>query len=214
VISEIELEHIRDDLICNSSISNILIAGGGKISGGSELIFLHAFDSKVNCVSVDINRKRNPDLIVDLMCCWPFQNEIFDLVISTWVLEHVSNPENCFCEAKRVLSEKGAFVCAVPFIQRKHGSPHDYYRFTDTALSALAICAGFKQVEIKPVGGGPFLCCLSLIWSLIRLPFLGFLFFLVSLALDELLVVVTYSLGKGYELIRSYPINYILIARK
>ena len=214
VLSEIELEHIRDSLFCNSSISSVLLAGAGKGSQGSEYVFLDAFDSKVTSVFVDINSLRSPDLVADLMCLWPFKNGNFDLVVSTWVLEHIANPEIFLREANRVLQSKGKFVCSVPFLQRKHGSPYDYYRFTDKALYKLLVSAGFKHIQIKPVGGTPFVCCVSLVWPIIRLPFLGVIIYLLARILDGVLRVTAEKMRKASSLFTSYPINYIIVAIK
>jgi SAM-dependent methyltransferase len=44
----------------------------------------------------------------------PFADEIFDLVISAWVLEHLPDPARTFAEVARILKPGGAFVFLAP----------------------------------------------------------------------------------------------------
>ena len=43
-----------------------------------------------------------------------FDSEIFDLVVSLDVMEHVDEPEKAFCEIYRTLKPGGAYVCTFP----------------------------------------------------------------------------------------------------
>ena len=139
---------------------------------------------------------------------------MFDGVVSTWVLEHLKDPQVFFCEAYRVVNDGGFLGVTVPFIQHQHGSPFDYWRFTDTALFHLSRSAGFKDVEVKKVGGTPFLCVIALLWPFFRIPVLGVSMALVALSMDYIVVKVTHFLKKGVQLVESYPISYVVYARK
>ena len=214
VLSERELTHLQKTIVCGQSVSSVLVAGAGRYSRGSESVFLEALESSAKAFFVDVNRSRGPDVTADLTCAWPFRESVFDLIVSTWVVEHVVNPEIFFHEAFRVLREKGTFICAVPFIYHKHDAPFDYWRFTDTALVYLAHLPGFKEVGVRPVGGSPFVSCVSLLWPVLRLPLMGFLLFLVGWLLDTLLWLVVEVTGKGRNLVNTYPINNIVIATK
>nr|MBN1228770.1 methyltransferase domain-containing protein [Anaerolineae bacterium] len=44
----------------------------------------------------------------------PFRTGVFDLVLSSWVLEHLDNPAGCFSEAARVLKPGGRFILMTP----------------------------------------------------------------------------------------------------
>ena len=177
-------------------------------------MLLKRLGRKEKCFSVDKDRAKKPTLIMDLASWWSFRGEVFDLILSTWVIEHLVNPQNFYSEAFRVLRDRGIMVCAVPFIQRKHGSPHDYYRFTDMALLHLAHSTGFKHVEIRPVGDTPFICCASLLWPFFYLPLVGWIVYFMAWILDILLEVFSSLLGKKGEVVHSFPINYIIIAMK
>jgi len=67
----------------------------------------------------------------------PFEDNVFDAVISIAVLEHVRNPFACAAEIIRVLKPGGELVCSVPFPQPLHGYPHHYYNMTTQGLRAL-----------------------------------------------------------------------------
>ncbi len=63
-------------------------------------------------------------------------------VLCTEVLEHVPNPEKFISEIQRVLKQGGTGLLTVPWAARYHYIPHDYFRFTPTALQRL-----FEQFE-------------------------------------------------------------------
>lgn len=83
----------------------------------------------------------------------PFEDECFDVVISTEVLEHVPNPDAYLIEVKRVLKPGGIFFFTVPFLMSLHEVPHDYYRYTPFALEMIFKRVGFEAVKITPRGG-------------------------------------------------------------
>jgi SAM-dependent methyltransferase len=213
-LGEIELAQLRKTVIRDHRISSVLVAGGGRPHHGSESVFTELLEGSAKCLVVNIKHSAAPDVVADLACGWPFRDGIFDLIISTWVIEHVVNPQIFFREAFRLLKPNGAIVCAVPFIYRKHGSPVDYWRFTDTALLALARAAFFREAVARKVGGTPFITCVSILWPLFRIPFLGLLVFGMAWVLDWLVVWFSKKTGKGRELIDSYPIHYIIYAKK
>ena len=213
VLSEIELTHLRKMIIRSQAVKFALVPGAGKRSQGSERVFLDSIDSEP-VIFVDIDGFKKPDIIADLTCSWPLKEDLFDLIVSTWVIEHLSNPKVFFREAFRVLQDKGTLVCSVPFIHRKHGSPGDWWRLSDTALSYLSGTAGFSEVQIQPVGGTPCIACLSLLWPFLRLPLMGFFLFVLAWGIDALIGLSCKITGKGRELIESYPISYIVVAKK
>ena len=86
---------------------------------------------------------------------------------------------------RRILKEGGALIGFTPFLIRYHPDPHDFFRYTDEALKNILTEAGFKNVEVIPVGEGPFLSAVNLFVLSIPRP-VRILFALIALALDSL----------------------------
>lgn len=96
--------------------------------------------------------KIKPDLYWDGKYV-PLNNCSTDSILITEVLEHVPDPQIIFKESFRVLKKGGRIFLTTPFIFPLHESPNDEYRYTPYSIERLAIGAGFKKVDIKPLGG-------------------------------------------------------------
>lgn len=83
----------------------------------------------------------------------PFENDTFDTVLATEVLEHCPYPSVFLSEVYRVLKPTGKILFTVPFLWSLHEIPHDEHRYTPFALNRLFKDAGFKKSIIKPLGG-------------------------------------------------------------
>lgn len=83
----------------------------------------------------------------------PFGDASIDGVLSTQVLEHVSNPTAYILEARRVLKSGGYLVMSVPFVWQEHEQPYDYFRFTSFGISTLLSQNGFEVEEIHKTSG-------------------------------------------------------------
>jgi SAM-dependent methyltransferase len=83
----------------------------------------------------------------------PFRSGAFDAVKATEVLEHVADPAAALRECARVLGGGGHLVLTVPFLERLHGDPDDYTRFSGTMWARLLDEAALKPVQIAPQGG-------------------------------------------------------------
>lgn len=79
----------------------------------------------------------------------PFENESFDAIICTEVLEHVPNLNEIIAELKRVLKKKGKILISVPFVWNEHEIPNDYQRFSRFGITLLLEKNGFKILEVQ-----------------------------------------------------------------
>lgn len=95
------------------------------------------------------------DVECDLAAALPFPDRHFDTILLSDVLEHLSDPKQCWSEAARLLAPGGKFILNVPFYYQVHEEPHDYFRYTEFALRMFARETGFDVVELKAVGGAP-----------------------------------------------------------
>lgn len=95
-----------------------------------------------------------PEVIVGDICKVDFMKDHkgqmgeFDVVYSNNVFEHLEDP---FCAARNIWSlcrDSGLIVTVVPFSQRYHESPNDYFRYTNRGIEKLfEVAGGVKVIE-------------------------------------------------------------------
>ncbi len=73
----------------------------------------------------------------------PFENETFDSILCTEVLEHVPDPGLVLSEFYRVLKRGGFVLITVPLTFREHPHPYDFRRFTEQGIIQELINHGF-----------------------------------------------------------------------
>jgi SAM-dependent methyltransferase len=100
----------------------------------------------------DIAPELRPDVVADVQAL-PFREGVFDAVKATEVLEHVPDPATALAECRRVLRRGGHLVATAPFLERLHGDPGDYARYTEAMWRRLLAAAGLEPVAITPQGG-------------------------------------------------------------
>jgi len=83
----------------------------------------------------------------------PFRAGAFDAVKATEVLEHVPDVARALAECRRVLRPGGTLVITVPFLERLHGDPDDYARYTRSMWERLLAEAGLRPTTIAAQGG-------------------------------------------------------------
>ena len=66
------------------------------------------------------------------------RDEVFDLVISTQVLEHVADVGTYLRESCRSLKRGGKLLVTTHGIWEEHGVPHDFQRWTEEGLRAIS----------------------------------------------------------------------------
>jgi SAM-dependent methyltransferase len=83
----------------------------------------------------------------------PIEDEKFDAVLCTQVLEHLEWPRESAREMYRVLKAGGKLYMTVPMAQNEHQIPYDFFRYTSYGIQSICSHAGFREVEITPFGG-------------------------------------------------------------
>jgi SAM-dependent methyltransferase len=99
--------------------------------------------------TVDIQSKNQPSIQADAHRL-PVKTGSVDAVVSLQLLEHCRDPRLVVEEAHRVLRPGGCLVLSTVLLYELHASPHDYYRFTASALEDLA--RPFETSRIIPLG--------------------------------------------------------------
>lgn len=80
----------------------------------------------------------------------PFENETFENIICTEVIEHIPNPEKIISEIYRVLKPNGEAIITLPWSARVHFAPYDFCRYTPFKLKLLF--KDFKELDIQNRG--------------------------------------------------------------
>ena len=103
-------------------------------------------------VVADIERGFSPDVGADVQAL-PFRDAVFDAIKATELLEHVPDVARALGECRRVLRPGGHLVITAPFLERLHGDPGDYSRYTRSMWERLLAAADLKPVTIDEQGG-------------------------------------------------------------
>jgi SAM-dependent methyltransferase len=108
-------------------------------------------------ISLSPHNQGNFDCLFDGLNI-PFDDNSFDSILCTEVLEHASDPVKLFNEIYRVLKKGGFAFISVPMFIEHHESPYDFRRFTYFGIQKLALESKFTIVSIEDRGN--FLCVL------------------------------------------------------
>ena len=80
----------------------------------------------------------------------PFNNEMFDAVICTEVLEHVQEFQYLIDEIYRTTKKGAEAIVTIPWSARYHYIPYDFFRYTPSSLKTMF--SKFAEVKITPRG--------------------------------------------------------------
>ncbi len=142
------------------AVKNILDLGCGSKPYESLFPFAEKF------IGFDVEKNERVDF-VGFNWELPFQDDEFDALISTQVLEHTAKIPETVAEIRRVVKNGGLIFISVPLTFYEHGIPYDFYRFTRFGL--MEIFKEFEIIKIVPHNG--YLNTLLRMWN-------GFLNFL------------------------------------
>jgi len=175
------------------------------VGGARKPDYFDYFDiRKVTSAEVIDGSISNIDFETDTFPC---EEKTTDTVLLCNVLEHIYNHMFLLQEIKRVLKSGGTLVGFVPFLVNYHPDPHDYFRYTQEALTRMLSDAGFKEIHVIRVGKGPFYVNFNTI--MLSFPrFLRPLIFIPYYFLDGLFVWL-----RPKSVVR-YPLGYTFYATK
>ncbi len=83
----------------------------------------------------------------------PFEDNRFDYVLCTEVMEHVPEPAAFLKEIHRVMKPDGLLIMTTPFLVPLHEEPYDFYRYTKHGIRHLLTGAGFRLEHIESFSG-------------------------------------------------------------
>jgi len=133
------------------------------------------FSPAVHYVGIDTEQAKAhfgyqlPDVLYFAGDSWPIADASVDFVLCTETMEHVPVPETLLQEVFRCLVPGGAVLLTVPFAARWHFIPHDYWRFTPSALRLLLARAGLTDIRVYARGNAFTVACYKAMALILRL---------------------------------------------
>ena len=91
------------------------------------------------------------DLVIDVRHMPQVPDASFDCVFCSGVLEHVDDYDAGMREVTRILKPGGVLLLGLPFRQKLHLAPTDYWRFTEFGIRILLQRNRYQIDEITPI---------------------------------------------------------------
>jgi len=121
-------------------------------------------------ISVDWNKEVNPDIVHDLnVFPYPFDDNEFDLVYASHILEHLDDPVKVLEEIWRILKPSGKLILKVPHFSCRtaYGNPEHKHYFSSLLFDYFErekeftskTKARFKILKIKLIWSPPYPKC-------------------------------------------------------
>lgn len=193
------------ELVRFTLAGKVLDVGGGRDPSYYKFLRVAA-DAEI--ANVDLVAPEGSGRAIDVeTAALPRADGSVDQALLFNILEHVYDYRFLLGEVRRVLKENGGVLGFVPFLINVHPDPHDYFRYTKEALVKMFSDAGFRGIEIKEIGRGPFAVNYNnLVASLPRL--IGALMLPFSYALDGVFLALRPKMKE------RYPLGYLFSFRK
>jgi SAM-dependent methyltransferase len=90
---------------------------------------------------------------------FPFDDNLFDTVLATDVLEHIREPKIFWSEMARTCKVGGHIILGTPFLYWIHELPYDYARYTKYTIISECDRNNLKIISLKECGGLPEVLC-------------------------------------------------------
>jgi len=84
----------------------------------------------------------------------PFENNSFDSVFASDVLEHLFNLDEMLNELHRVLKPGGQMLVTIPFAWNEHEAPYDFARYTSFGIQSIMEKHGFEIIRLHKTTTG------------------------------------------------------------
>lgn len=105
---------------------------------------LQLFHEKYNYYGMDLDPVGGCKNVISEDICdanfinnYPHYLNFFDVIYSFEVMEHIADPFSAFANMNKLLKKGGIIITIVPFSQRYHEAPTDYFRYTHKCIEML-----------------------------------------------------------------------------
>lgn len=127
-MEKITRKYLDPKVIAHATDKKVLDIGAGANSPYAEYF--------PNRVTVDIKPERNPDIVGDITNL-PIEDNSYEFILCTEVIEHVWDFQTAIKEMHRILKPGGTCILTTRFLFPIHEVPDDYWRFSRFALEKL-----------------------------------------------------------------------------
>lgn len=138
-------------LWCPRITGQVLSLGSGSDLDGAGQTYRSYFAHAASYTTSDIDP--GADLQLNIMAMPTIPSESVDCLFVSGVLEHVEDFHAALRECARVLKPGGVLLLGVPFKQKLHRIPRDYWRFTEFGIQQMLKDA--FRIETLQVLGEP-----------------------------------------------------------
>lgn len=192
-IKKLNLQGTVLDIGSKQSLTNVT----NYLKTEKKIIYADKYSINPNDLKIDLEKKIN------------FTELNFDNIILFNVLEHIFDFKNCINNCNNLLKNNGNFYGSVPFLFKIHGSPNDYFRYTEQAISKMLTNNGFSDIKIKVLGGGIFICFFCSVSGLTnKIPLLNNILLITCNFLDFIVSIFAKNIKS------IFPLGYFFQAKK
>lgn len=128
----------------------VLDAGAGD--GPYRQQFAHAEYEAADFEAVPGKKYGGNHYVCDLAAI-PVEDDSYDTILFSQVLEHIPEPLAVLNELHRVLRPGGQIFASAPLFYEEHEQPFDFFRYTQFGLRRLFETAGFLDLRIDWLEG-------------------------------------------------------------
>lgn len=136
---------------CADIEGQVLSIGSGTDDDGEGRCYRDYFPKASSYTTSELTPDHHVDMVLDVRNMPEIDDDTYDCIFCSGVLEHVDDYQQALHEITRVLRPGGVLLLGLPFRQGIHMAPNDFWRFTEYGIKYL-LANAFDEVEIVAVG--------------------------------------------------------------
>lgn len=132
---------------CPRVTGDVLSIGSANDRDGAGRPYRAYFKTAASYTTSEVMPTPGCDLVLDVRAMPSVADASYDALFCSGVLEHVDDCHAAVAECHRVLKPGGIFLVGVPFDQRLHRVPQDFWRFTEYGVRYLLRAFTIEALE-------------------------------------------------------------------